>query len=40
VIIAVECVNRLSATWRKFAATSEELAIKGLENLKKIEDEL
>jgi D-psicose/D-tagatose/L-ribulose 3-epimerase len=33
-------LNRLSATWRKFAATGEELAIKGLENLKKIEDEL
>ncbi len=35
-----EELNRLSATWRKFAATGEELAIKGLENLKKIEDEL
>jgi D-psicose/D-tagatose/L-ribulose 3-epimerase len=35
-----EELNRLSATWRRFAATGEELAIKGLENLKKIEQEL
>ncbi len=35
-----EELNRLSATLRKFAATGEELAIKGQENLKKIEDEL
>jgi D-psicose/D-tagatose/L-ribulose 3-epimerase len=35
-----EELNRLSATWRKFAATGEELAVKGLKNLKKIEKEL
>ena len=35
-----EELNRLSATWRKFAETGEELAVKGLENLKKIEAEL
>ena len=30
-------INRLAAIWRKFADTGEELAIKGLANLKKIE---
>lgn len=30
-------LNRLCAIWRKFADTGEELAVKGLENLKKIE---
>lgn len=33
-------LNRLCAIWRKFADTGEELAIKGLENLKKIEASL
>ncbi len=32
-----EEINRLCAIWRKFADTGEELAIKGLANLKKIE---
>ena len=32
-----EELNRLCAIWRKFADTGEELAIKGLKNLKKIE---
>jgi len=30
-------INRLAAIWRKYADTGEELAIKGLANLKKIE---
>jgi D-psicose/D-tagatose/L-ribulose 3-epimerase len=30
-------LNRLCAIWRKFADTGEELAVKGLQNLKKIE---
>jgi D-psicose/D-tagatose/L-ribulose 3-epimerase len=33
-------LNRLCAIWRKFADTGEELAIKGLQNLKKIEASL
>lgn len=33
-------LNRLSATWRKFTATGEELAVKGLENLRKVESNL
>jgi D-psicose/D-tagatose/L-ribulose 3-epimerase len=33
-------LNRLCAIWRKFADTGEELAIKGLQNLKKIESSL
>ncbi|MFC1916118.1 sugar phosphate isomerase/epimerase family protein [Chloroflexota bacterium] len=33
-------LNRLCAIWRKFADTGEELAIKGLENLKEIEKSL
>jgi D-psicose/D-tagatose/L-ribulose 3-epimerase len=32
-----EETNRLCAIWRKFADTGEELAVKGLQNLKKIE---
>ena len=32
-----EEINRLCAIWRKFADTGEELAVKGLANLKKIE---
>ena len=32
-----EEINRLCAIWRKFADTGEELAVKGLKNLKKIE---
>jgi D-psicose/D-tagatose/L-ribulose 3-epimerase len=35
-----EELNRLCAIWRKFADTGEELAIKGLQNLKKIEASL
>jgi D-psicose/D-tagatose/L-ribulose 3-epimerase len=35
-----EELNRLCAIWRKFADSSEELAIKGLANLKKIEASL
>jgi D-psicose/D-tagatose/L-ribulose 3-epimerase len=35
-----EELNRLCAIWRKFADTGEELAIKGLANLKKIEKSL
>jgi D-psicose/D-tagatose/L-ribulose 3-epimerase len=35
-----EELNRLCAIWRKFADTGEELAIKGLANLKKIEASL
>jgi D-psicose/D-tagatose/L-ribulose 3-epimerase len=30
-------LNRLCCIWRKFAETGEELAVKGLKNLKKIE---
>jgi len=30
-------LNRLCAIWRKFAETGEELAVKGLKNLKEIE---
>jgi D-psicose/D-tagatose/L-ribulose 3-epimerase len=33
-------LNRLCAIWRKFADTGEELAVKGLQNLKKIEASL
>ena len=33
-------LNRLCCIWRKFAATGEELAIKGLKNLKAIEKSL
>ncbi len=33
-------LNRLCAIWRKFADTGEELAVKGLANLKKIEASL
>ena len=32
-----EEINRLCAIWRKFADTGEELAVKGLKNLKEIE---
>jgi D-psicose/D-tagatose/L-ribulose 3-epimerase len=35
-----EEINRLCAIWRKFADTGEELAVKGLQNLKKIEASL
>ena len=35
-----EELNRLCAIWRKFADTGEELAVKGLANLKKIEASL
>jgi len=35
-----EELNRLCAIWRKFADTGEELAVKGLQNLKKIEASL
>jgi D-psicose/D-tagatose/L-ribulose 3-epimerase len=35
-----EELNRLCAIWRKFADTGEELAVKGLENLKRIEASL
>ena len=35
-----EEINRLCAIWRKFADTGEELAIKGLQNLKNIEASL
>jgi D-psicose/D-tagatose/L-ribulose 3-epimerase len=35
-----EELNRLCAIWRKFADSGEELAIKGLQNLKKIEASL
>jgi D-psicose/D-tagatose/L-ribulose 3-epimerase len=35
-----EELNRLCAMWRKFADTGEELAIKGLKNLKRIEASL
>lgn len=35
-----EELNRLCAIWRKFADTGEELAVKGLANLKRIEAEL
>ncbi len=35
-----EELNRLCAIWRKFADTGEELAVKGLQNLKKIETAL
>ncbi len=35
-----EELNRLCAIWRKFADTGEELAVKGLQNLKKIEKSL
>jgi D-psicose/D-tagatose/L-ribulose 3-epimerase len=35
-----EELNRLCAIWRKFADTGEELAIKGLQNLKNIEASL
>ena len=30
-------LNRLCAMWRKFADTGEELAVKGLQNLRRIE---
>jgi len=30
-------LNRLCAMWRKFAETGEELALKGLQNLRNIE---
>ena len=33
-------MNRLCAIWRKFADTGEELAVKGLQNLKNIESSL
>jgi len=33
-------LNRLCAIWRKFAETGEELAVKGLKNLKEIEKEM
>jgi len=33
-------LNRLCAIWRKFAETGEELAVKGLKNLKEIENSL
>jgi D-psicose/D-tagatose/L-ribulose 3-epimerase len=33
-------LNRLCAIWRKFADTGEELAVKGLANLRKIEASL
>jgi len=33
-------LNRLTATWRTFASTGEELAVKGLKNLKEIEQNL
>jgi D-psicose/D-tagatose/L-ribulose 3-epimerase len=35
-----EELNRVCAIWRKFADTGEELAVKGLQNLKKIEASL
>jgi D-psicose/D-tagatose/L-ribulose 3-epimerase len=35
-----EELNRLCAIWRKFADSGEELAVKGLQNLKKIEASL
>lgn len=35
-----EELNRLCAIWRKFAKTGEELAIKGLKNLKEIESQI
>jgi D-psicose/D-tagatose/L-ribulose 3-epimerase len=35
-----EELNRLCAIWRKFADTGEELAVKGLQNLKRIEASL
>jgi D-psicose/D-tagatose/L-ribulose 3-epimerase len=35
-----EELNRVCAIWRKFADTGEELAVKGLENLKRIEASL
>jgi D-psicose/D-tagatose/L-ribulose 3-epimerase len=35
-----EELNRLCAIWRKFADTGEELAVKGLQNLKRIEARL
>jgi D-psicose/D-tagatose/L-ribulose 3-epimerase len=35
-----EELNRLCAIWRKFADTGEELAVKGLQNLKNIEKTL
>lgn len=35
-----EELNRLCAIWRKFAETGEELAVKGLKNLKEIEKNL
>ena len=35
-----EELNRLCAIWRQFADTGEELAVKGLKNLKKIEKSL
>ena len=35
-----EEINRLSAIWRKFADTGEELAVQGLRNLKEIEQSL
>lgn len=35
-----EELNRLSAIWRKFADTGEELAVKGLKNLQKLESEI
>jgi len=35
-----ERMNRITATWRKYTSTGEELAVKGLENLKKIERSL
>jgi len=35
-----EAINRLTATWRYYADTGEDLAIQGLRNLKKIEKDL
>jgi D-psicose/D-tagatose/L-ribulose 3-epimerase len=35
-----EELNRLCAIWRQFASTGEELAVKGLQNLKEIEKSL
>jgi D-psicose/D-tagatose/L-ribulose 3-epimerase len=35
-----EVLNRITATWRYYTKTGEELAIKGLKNLKKIEKEV
>ena len=35
-----EELNRLCAIWRQFADTGEELAVKGLKNLKEIETSL